>query len=125
MTELDITNALYLALTEKRLDLAERWIKIGIEKSPDSPDILSLRAWHMRLTGNPETALTILTNILNKNPNHLIGLVQAGIIYTEKKGEKEKAKTLLSKAAQIDAGGIWADTIELYLSGKTPKKTKN
>ncbi len=78
----------------------------------------------MRLTGNPETSLTILNNVLEKNPNHLIALVQAGIIYTEK-GEKEKAKTLLNKATQIDAGGIWADTIELYLSGKAPKKSKN
>jgi hypothetical protein len=83
-TELDITNALYLALTENRLDLAEKWIKTGIEKSPDSPDILSLRAWHMRLTGNKETGLAILDTVLAKNPNHLIALVQAGIIHTEK-----------------------------------------
>jgi hypothetical protein len=40
--------------------------------------------------------------------------VQAGIIYTEK-GEKETAKSLLDKAALIDGGGIWADTIELYI----------
>ena len=77
----------------------------------------------MRLTNNPEVGLTILNNVLEKNPNHLIALVQAGIIYTDKR-EKEKAKTLLEKAAQIDAGGIWADTIELYLSGKAPKKEK-
>jgi tetratricopeptide (TPR) repeat protein len=83
-TELDITNALYLALTEKNLTLAEKWIKLGVEKSPDSPDILSLRAWYMRLTGNTETALTILDTILAKNPNHLIALVQAGIIHGEK-----------------------------------------
>lgn len=83
-TELDVTNALYLALTEKRLDLAARWVQLGIEKSPDSPDILALRAWHLRLTNNRETGLTIVNNILAKNPNHLIALVQAGIIYTEK-----------------------------------------
>lgn len=119
-TELDITNALYLALTENRLDLAERWIKTGVEKSPDSPDLLSLRAWYMRLTDNRETGLAILNTVLAKNPNQLIALVQAGIIHTEK-WEKDIAKPLLEKAAQIDAGWIWADTIELYLSGKALK----
>jgi len=122
-TELDITNALYLALTEKRLDLAEKWIKVGLEKSPDSPDIQSLRAWYMRLTGNQEVGLTILNTVLNKNPNHLIALVQAGIIYTEK-WELERAKTLLEKASLINAGWIWADTIELYLSGEIRTEEK-
>ena len=102
-TELDITNALYLALTEKKLILADAWIKIGMEKSPNSPDILALRSWHMRLTGNKDTALALANTVLAKNPNHLISLVQAGIIYTEK-GQKELAKPLLEKAALIDAG---------------------
>lgn len=102
-TELDITNALYLALTEQRLDLAEKWIKIGIEKSPDSQDILAMRGWYMRLTGNKETGLAILNTVLEKNPNHLIALVQTGAIYTEKK-EKDLAKPFLEKAAIIDAG---------------------
>lgn len=83
-TDLDITNAIYLALTEKQLTLAERWIKIGVEKSPDSPEILSLRAWYLRLNGNPDTALVLLNTILSKDPNHLIALVQAGIIHQEK-----------------------------------------
>ncbi len=83
-TDLDITNAIYLALTEKQFTLAEKWIKIGIEKSPDSPDILSLRAWHLRLNGNVDTALILLNTILAKDPNHLIALVQAGIIHQEK-----------------------------------------
>lgn len=102
-TELDITNALYLALTENRTDLAEKWIKIGVEKSPDSADIQSLRAWYMRLTDNREVGLTLAKTVLLKNPNHLIALVQAGIIHTEK-GEKDIAKPMLEKAAQIDAG---------------------
>jgi len=120
-TELDITNALYLALTEKRLDLAGKWVQLGIEKSPDSSDILALRAWYLRLTNNRETGLSIVTNVLAKNPNHLMSLVQAGIIHTEK-WEKNLAKPLLEKAALIDAGWIWADTIELYLSGKEKEK---
>lgn len=102
-TELDITNALYLALTEQRLDLAEIWIKLGIEKAPDSPDILALRSWYMRLTGNKDNALAIANTVLAKHPNHLISLVEAGIIYTER-GQKELAKPLLEKAALIDAG---------------------
>ena len=55
-----------------------------MEKFPSSPDVLSLRAWYMRLAGNPDTALIILDDILTKNPNHLIALVQAGIIHMEK-----------------------------------------
>jgi len=123
-TDLDITNAIYLALTEKQFTLAEKWIKIGIEKSPDSPDILSLRAWHLRLNGNVDTALILLNTILAKDPNHLIALVQAGIIHQEK-WEIELAKPLLEKASNIDTGGIWADTIESYLSKDVPKKNQN
>lgn len=123
VSELDITNALFLVLTEKQLPLAQKWVKIGMDKFPSSPDILSLRAWYMRLAGNPDTALVILDTILAKNPNHLIALVQAGIIHTER-GEIEVAKPLLEKAKQIDAGGTWADTIETYLlsSKKVSKK---
>jgi len=84
VSELDIVNALYLALTEKQLTLTQKWVKIGMEKFPSSPDVLSLRAWQMRLAGNPDTALVILDDILAKNPNHLIALVQAGIIHTKK-----------------------------------------
>ena len=123
VSELDITNALFLVLTEKQLTLAQKWVKIGMDKFPSSPDVLSLRAWYMRLAGNPDTALIILDDILQKNPNHLIALVQAGIIHAEK-WEMDIAKSLLEKAKQIDAGGTWADTIETYLSKDPPKKEK-
>lgn len=122
-TELDITNALYLALNEKKLELAEKWIKIGLEKSPNSHDIIALRGWYMRLTNNKEIWLALLKNILDKNPNHLIALVQSWIIYAEK-WEKEMAHSLLERAALIDAGGIWADTIEKHLLESSSKDEK-
>ncbi|MFA6080602.1 MAG: hypothetical protein WC753_03960 [Candidatus Gracilibacteria bacterium] len=121
VTELDITNALFLALTEKQMPLVQKWIARGMEKFPSSPDILGLRAWSLRLAGNSDTALVILDDILKKTPNHLIALVQAGIIHAEK-GETDIARPLLEKAKMIDAGGTWADTLETYLSKDPPKK---
>lgn len=122
-TELDITNSLYLVLNEKRVELAEKWIKIWAARFPNSPDFLSLRGWHLRLTNNSEIGLTILQNVLKKHPNNLIGLIQAGIIYTDK-WQYALAEPLLEKAKVIDAQWVWAETIEQYLK-KLPMEIKS
>jgi hypothetical protein len=114
ITESDVNNAIYLALTNDEVRSAGEWIKRGIEKFPDSQDLAALRAWHLRMTNNTAAAKIILDDILKKNPNHLIGLVESGI-NTYNEGDKVKAKEYLKKAKIINAGGAWLETIEAYL----------
>ena len=86
-----------------------------MEKFPNSQDLLALKAWHLRITNNVPEAKKILTKILTKNPNHLLGLVESGInSYND--GDTVKAKEYLKKAQIINAGGSWTKTIDAYLA---------
>ena len=115
ITEADIANALYLALTYDEIRSAGAWVQRGTELFPDSQDIAALRAWYLRTTNNTTGAQVIITDILTKNPSNLVALVQNGIMqYTA--GDKVHAKQTFEKAKIIDAGGTWSDTIEEYLS---------
>lgn len=115
MTEADATNAIYLALVHGETRNASEWITIGKEKFSNSDNILGLEAWYLRTTNDSAGAQTIVDNILARNENHLIALVQWGILAYEA-GFKEKSKTLLKKAKIIDAGGTWSTTIAEYLA---------
>ncbi len=75
-----MSNAVYLALTHDEMRSAGEWIKRGLEKFPNSQDLLALNAWYMRSTGNAHAAKIIVDGVLSRNPNHLVGLVQAGIL---------------------------------------------
>ncbi len=113
-TEIDINNAIYLALTENSLDNARTWIDLGAARFPNSDDIQALKAWHLRATGSKSESQTLVDALLQKNPNHLIALIQDGILSYEN-GDMQSAKTRLQKAKAIDAGGSWATTIDEYL----------
>lgn len=115
VTENDLTNAIYLALRAKKYDLAQNWIRRALSLYPDKHDILALRAWYLRETGNSNTALIILDNILKNNPNHLVSLVQKWSIAVEE-GDSELARDLLQRAQVIDTTGTWSDDIRLSLS---------
>jgi len=72
VTEYDMNNAIYLALTNDEIRSASEWIKRGLEKFPDSQDMNALNSWYLRVTNNVPAAKTILDGILTKNPNHLL-----------------------------------------------------
>lgn len=114
ITESDMTNAIYLALTNDELRSAGEWIKAASKKFPNSENIAALRAWHLRLTGDIHGAETILENILTKNPNNLVALIETGI-NAYNASDTAKAKEYLKKAQIINAGGPWSETIEGYL----------
>lgn len=76
VTEADATNAIYLALVHGETRNAGEWITIGRAKFSDSENILGLQAWYLRITNNSTEAQTIVDNILSRNENHLIALVQ-------------------------------------------------
>lgn len=66
------------------------------------------------MTNNIPAAKALLTDILQKNPNHLLGLIESGInAYNE--GDTLKAKEYLTKAEILNAGGSWSETINGYL----------
>lgn len=113
-TEADFTNAIYLALTHNELRNADGWIKAGRKKFDKSDTLKALEAWHLRITGMKEEAQTIIDDILSQNPNHLIAVVQAGILAHES-GEKIKAKTFFQRAKIMDTAGTWTKTIDEYL----------
>ncbi len=79
VTEYDMNNAIYLALSNNETRSAGEWIKKALEKFPDSLDLGALRAWDLRITNNIPEAKTILADILTKNPNHLLALIESGI----------------------------------------------
>lgn len=114
VTEYDINNAIYLALSNNETRSAGEWIKKALEKFPDSLDLGALRGWDLRITNNVPEAKTILADILTKNPNHLLALIESGInAYNE--WDKVQAKTFFKKAQIINAGGTWSEIIEGYL----------
>lgn len=115
ITQADMSNAVYLALANDEMRSAGEWIKQGLAKFPNSQDLLALNAWYLRSTNNNHAAKIITDGVLTRNPNHLVGLVQAGILaYNE--WDKVKAWEYLKKAKIIDAGGVWADMIEEYIA---------
>jgi hypothetical protein len=60
-------------------------------------------------------AKPILENVLSKNQNHLIALIESWInAYNE--GDLKKAKEFLKKADIINAGWSWSKTIDAYLA---------
>jgi tetratricopeptide (TPR) repeat protein len=105
-TELDITNAVYLALREDGVRNAQEWIKIGLEKFPESVDLIALQSWYHRVTDNRNQAQLLVDDALTKNNNNLIALVQAGILAFDS-GYSQKAFGYFQKAKIIDAGGNW------------------
>lgn len=113
-TELDITNAIYLALKQDAARNAQEWIKIGLDKFPNSLDMLALQAWYYRVTDNKKQSQMILDEVLAKNNKNLVALIQAGILAFEN-GNNQKAFGYFQKAKAIDAGGNWSETIEEYL----------
>jgi tetratricopeptide (TPR) repeat protein len=115
VTEADANNAIYLALLHNETRNAGEWIKIGKEKFPESENIPGLEIWYLRSINKTSEAQQLADTLLAKNENHLIALVQWGILASEA-GYKEKAKTLLKKAKIIDAGGTWEKTIDEYLA---------
>lgn len=115
VTEADINNAVYLALVHNETRNAGEWIKIGKEKFPNAENLAGLEVWYLRSINKILEAQTLADNLLSKNENDLIALVQWGILAHEA-GYKEKAKTLLKKAKIIDAGGTWEKTIDEYLA---------
>jgi predicted Zn-dependent protease len=76
-TESDLSNAIYLALTNNELRSADEWIKKAIKKYPSSYDINALQAWNLRITNKASMAKPILENVLSKNQNHLIALIES------------------------------------------------
>ncbi len=115
VTESDMANAIYLALEYEENRNANEWIRVGLEKFPDSKNIQALGAWYQRITGNISGAESIVNDILSEEENHLISLVQAGIISYDK-WDFPRAKILLERAKFIDAGGSWDETISKYLA---------
>jgi tetratricopeptide (TPR) repeat protein len=115
VTELDITNAIYLALKSDGARNAQEWIKIGLEKFPNSIDMLALQAWYFRITDNKTQAQSIVDEVLKKNSNNLVGLVQAGILAFDA-GSTQKSFGYFQKAKIIDAGGNWWETIDDYIA---------
>lgn len=113
VAEADITNAIYLALVHEESRNAGEWIRIGKERFPSSDNILSLEAWHLRITGKTIESQTLVDEILARNDN-LIALIQGGILAHES-GYKEKAKTLMKKAKSLDTAETWAETIDEYI----------
>jgi predicted Zn-dependent protease len=102
-------------LTHNEIRSAEEWIKRWLTKFPTSQDLLALKAWQLRITNKPLEAKKILTTILTKNPNHLLGLVESGTnSYND--GDTMKAKEYFKKAQIINAGWSWTKTIEAYLA---------
>ncbi|MCB9807524.1 hypothetical protein H6768_06700 [Candidatus Peribacteria bacterium] len=75
VTEADITNAIYLALSYEESRNAGEWIKIGKEKFSSSDNIRALEAWHLRTIQKTTDAQTIVDEILGRSDN-LIALVQ-------------------------------------------------
>jgi len=114
-TELDITNAIYLALKQDGARNAQEWIKIGLVKFPNSLDLLALQAWYYRVTDNKKQAQIIVDEVLAKNNKNLVALMQAGILAFDA-GNTQKAFGYFQKAKVIDAGGNWSETIEEYLA---------
>lgn len=80
ITQADMSNAVYLALANDEMRSAGEWIKQGLAKFPNSQDLLALNAWYLRSTNNNHAAKIITDGVLTRNPNHLVGLVQAGIL---------------------------------------------
>lgn len=76
VTEADINNAVYLALTHNETRNAGEWIKIGKEKFPNAANILGLEAYYLRITNKKSEAQGIVDSLLAKDENHLIALVQ-------------------------------------------------
>lgn len=114
ITESDVNNAVFLALSHDEVRSAGEWIKRGLEKFPNSLELQWLQAWHYRVTNNIPAVKALLTDILQKNPNHLLGLIESGInAYNE--GDTLKAKEYLTKAEILNAGGSWSETINGYL----------
>lgn len=114
-TELDITNAVYLALKQDGARNAQEWVKIGLAKFPNSLDMLALQAWYFRVTDNKKQSQIIVDEILAKNNKNLVALMQAGILAFDA-GNTQKAFGYFQKAKVIDAGGNWSETIEEYLA---------
>lgn len=114
ITQSDMSNAVYLALTNDEIRSAGEWLKQGLTKFPNSLDLLALNAWYLRSTNNTHGAQIIIDGVLAKNPNHLVWLVQAGIL-AYNSGDKVKASEYLKKAKIIDAGGVWSEMIDEYL----------
>lgn len=75
-TESDMENAIYLALLNDEIRIADNWIKNGLIKYPESENILSLQAWYLRLTKKTDEANAIVDSILLKNKNNIIALIQ-------------------------------------------------
>lgn len=113
-TESDMENAIYLALLNDEIRIADNWIKNGLIKYPESENILSLQAWYLRLTKKTDEANAIVDSILLKNKNNIIALIQWGIIAQER-WQNEKAKDLFKRAKIVDAGGSWEEVISDYL----------
>lgn len=113
-TESDYTNAVYLALKWAEYRLATEWIKKWTLKYPESNDIQALRAWSMRIQQKNTAAEIIIDQVLKKDKNNIIALVQGGILAYES-GEKEKAKKYLEEAKLIDIHDNWSEDIEKYL----------
>lgn len=115
VTEADVNNAVYLALSYDEMRNAGEWIKIGKEKFPEAQNLAWLESWYLRATNKTWEAQSLVDSLLAKDENNLIALVQWGILAYDA-GYKEKSKTLLRKAKIIDAGGTWEKTIDEYLT---------
>lgn len=76
VTEADINNAVYLALTNNETRNAGEWIKIGKEKFPEAQNIIGLEAWYLRTTNKKSEAQSLVDSLLAKDENNLIALVQ-------------------------------------------------
>ena len=98
-----MSNAVYLALTYDEVRTAGEWLKQANEKFPKSLDLMALSAWHLRITGKIAEAQNLLTTIREKNPNHLLALIESGI-NAYNAGEKTTAKEYMKKAKIINAG---------------------
>ena len=107
--------AYLLASQDKNIDEALNYAKIAKEKIPDDPGVMDTLGWVYYKKGLNESAIHELKESVEKKPDNATIRYHLGMAYL-KSGDKDRAKTNLEKALNLDDKFENADEVNKILS---------